>query len=461
MRLNRMFGRLVFFSMLVVGIAVPLRAQTVPVVAFQGSNVAAGQIIVRFRATPGVQAQTLAQDPDIVSTELVGQTGAVLLRSNSRDVAALLQAYSTRPDVVYAEPNYAVQAVDIPNDGFFNLEYGLKNTGQLINGSPGTAGADIQAYKAWDITLGSRATVVGVVDTGIDYNHPDLIANIWSAPTAFTVTISGKTITCAAGTHGFNAITRTCTPLDDHFHGTHVSGIIGADGNNGVGVSGVNRIASIMGLKFLNSSGSGFISDAVAAMDFAIQAKAIFGSAANIRVLNNSWGGGGFSQAMLDEIYLADTNDMLFVAAAGNGALNHDTGSFYPASYTAPNVLSVAATDNNDALAGFSDYGATTVHNRQCRNGHRRQRCFRCQLDDGNRVVHDFAGRYSGFPLHNGEHRRDSKHQRTIHGECAAPGSDRDCSEFQQSGSVRQRHVEWNGFFFTDDSGCRQRHHCE
>ena len=124
----------------------------------------------------------------------------------------------------------------------------------------------IHAPDAWDISTGSTDVVVAVIDTGIDYSHPDLAANIWSAPSAFTVQVGGGAITCAAGTHGFNAINNLCDPMDDANHGTHVSGTIGGTGNNGAGVVGVNWTASIMGLKFLNGSGSGYTSDAVKAI---------------------------------------------------------------------------------------------------------------------------------------------------------------------------------------------------
>ena len=347
----------------VLALAASAMAQTARTESYGGRNVVAGEIIVRFRdASPGQNRALAARDQDIVAAEPVGRTGPVLLRSRGRDVAALLQAYAGRADVQYAEPNYVWRATDLPSDPSFNLQYGLLNTGQTISSQVGLAGADIKAVPAWDITQGSQSIVVGVVDTGVAYSHPDLAANIWSAPTAFSVTISGQTITCAAGTHGFNAITRTCDPLDDHYHGTHVSGIIGAAGNNGLGVSGVNRVASIMGLKFLGSTGSGSTTDAVAAIEFAVQVKKVFGAAANVRVLNNSWGGGGFSQTLLDAINLANASDMLFLAAAGNSASDNDAIPNYPSNYNAPNIVAVAATDNRDALASFSSYGATTVH---------------------------------------------------------------------------------------------------
>jgi subtilisin family serine protease len=283
------------------------------------------------------------------------------LRSRSKDVRTLLNELQSNPDVIYAEPNYIVRTTATPNDNGFGQLWGLNNTGQAILGAPGVPGAHISAVSAWNISTGNRNTVVGVVDSGIDYNHPDLAANVWSAPSAFSVIIAGVAINCAAGTHGFNAINNTCNPLDDNNHGTHVAGTIGSAGNNGTGITGVNWTASIMGLKFLNSSGSGNISDAIEAIEFARQVKQIFPATANVRVLNSSWGGGGFSQALLDQINAANAAGMLFVASAGNSGRNNDFTAQYPANYSAPNVVSVAATTNTDSLAGFSNFGAATV----------------------------------------------------------------------------------------------------
>jgi len=280
----------------------------------------------------------------------------MLLHSSTRSAAELLTNLAADPDVVFVEPNYIVQLVLTPNDPSFGLLWGLKNNS--------TPGADINATAAWDVTTGSTANVVGVIDTGVLYTHPDLSANIWNAPAQFTVTVGGQNITCAAGTHGFRVINgvRSCTPLDDHFHGTHVSGTIGAVGNNSLGVVGVNWTTRIMGLKFLNSGGSGNIADAVDLISFARQVKTLFPTDANIRILNNSWGGGGFSQAFFNEVVAANQADMLFVAAAGNNGSDNDLFPFYPSSYNVANVISVAATTISDGKAGFSNYGDQTVH---------------------------------------------------------------------------------------------------
>jgi subtilisin family serine protease len=269
------------------------------------------------------------------------------------DTISRLKSY---PQVRYAEPNYIVHADVTPNDPSYAQLWAMKNTGQLVSGTTGTPGADIKAEPAWNVTTGSNSIVVGVIDTGIDYNHPDLAANVWSNPGG----IGG----CGVGTHGKNFITGVCNPMDDHNHGTHVSGTIGAVGNNGVGVVGVNWTTSIMGLKFLDASGSGSTLDAIKAIDFAVAAKQ---AGVNLRVLSNSWGGGGFEQALLDAINKAGANGILFVAAAGNNQANNDVTPHFPSSYgaapyNAANVIAVAATDQDDAKADFSNYGANSVH---------------------------------------------------------------------------------------------------
>jgi subtilisin family serine protease len=324
-----------------------------------GYEVASGEVLVKFKVADQKGIDQVVIEEDVDEKENVGSTHVMRFHSRSKNVDKLIKGFSKRPDVLYAEPNYILRTTATPIDTYFNLLWGMKNTGQNILGVTGTSGADISATSAWDITTGNKNNVVAVIDTGIDYNHPDLAANIWSAPTNFTVTIGGISITCLAGTHGFNAISHTCDPMDDHGHGTHVSGTIGAVGNNGIGVVGVNWNASIMGAKFLDNTGSGYLSDAIEAIQFVNQVK--LGGNANVRVLSNSWGGGGYSLALLDEINSANENNMLFVAAAGNDGSDNDGTLSYPSGYESSNVVAVAATDNKDNLASFSNYGLTTV----------------------------------------------------------------------------------------------------
>jgi subtilisin family serine protease len=329
-----------------------------------GHEAVAGEVLVQFAGSTSMDRQlTLEQQIQAVDSVPVGQSGLRRFRSPGYDVDTLLAFFRAQPDVAFAEPNYIVRKTVTPNDPQFSNLWGLLNVGQIIQGVAGTPGSDISATAAWNTTKGSKSIVVGVIDTGVDFNHPDLAANMWSAPSAFTVNIGGVSITCPAGSRGFNAITNACNPMDDEGHGTHVSGTIGAVGNNGIGVAGVNWNTSIIGAKFLNSGGSGTTQDAIDAIDFLIQVKAAFASTggANIRVLNNSWGGGGFSTGLQNAIANANTNNMLFVAAAGNSSNNNDTFPFYPASYNVDNVVAVAATDNQDFLAWFSNYGAQSV----------------------------------------------------------------------------------------------------
>ena len=293
------------------------------------------------RVLVGFDPGTTASDQQTVESAVGAREVAVIgagthvLHVPRGTVANKIAQLESHGKVRYAEPDYAVRADLIPDDQSYQKLWGMKK---------------ILADQAWDFTMGTRAIVVGVVDTGIDYNHPDLAANVWSNP--------GSINGCSAGSHGYNAITNACDPLDDNNHGTHVSGTIGAVGNNGIGVIGVDPAVSIMGLKFLNSGGSGWVSDAVEAIDWAVKAKQ---AGVNLRVLSNSWGGGGYSQALKDEIAKAGAYDILFVAAAGNYGSSDDTTPFYPCSYGVANEICVAATDSKDNRASFSNYGVGSV----------------------------------------------------------------------------------------------------
>ena len=330
-----------------------------------GREAVAGEVLVKLRGpSPASDLSDINRLADAESVRSLGRTGVRRLRSRSRDAAALVRLLANHPAVAYAEPNYVVHTFADPPDPLVPQLWGLQNVGQAVNnGLAGQPGADIHATQAWDVSVGSTAHVVAVIDTGIDYTHPDLAANIWSAPAPFAVTIGGVSITCPAGSHGFNAIALTCDPMDDHNHGTHVSGTIGAAAGNGAGVVGVNWVTQLMGVKFLNASGSGTIADAINALDFVMQARQAFAATggADVRVLSNSWGGRSFSQALRDEIAATADADMLFVAAAGNDGFSNDLLPTYPASYDVDSIVAVAATTNTDARAYFSNYGAASV----------------------------------------------------------------------------------------------------
>ncbi|HYB94017.1 MAG TPA: S8 family serine peptidase, partial [Vicinamibacterales bacterium] len=331
-------------------------------VVIDGREAVEGEVIVRYRSQAGRIQRARAEiqaDSDVV--EPIGRLGARRLRSYDLSTSEMIARLSANPDVEFVEPNYIIRATAVPNDPSFGSLWGLFNTGQTVDGQAGTPGADIGATAAWDLNTGSRANIVAILDTGIDFFHPDLAANVFAAPRRFSVTLGSTTVTCETGTHGFNALNNSCLPFDDGGHGTHVAGIIGAVGNNNIGVTGVNWTTTLMAIKVLAADGTGTTTDAIKGIDFAIKAKAALGADANIRVINASWGGGDYSQALRNEIEAANGADMLFVAAAGSGGNNTDAVPHYPASLPGDNILSVAAVNNRGTLASFSNYGAASV----------------------------------------------------------------------------------------------------
>jgi subtilisin family serine protease len=214
---------------------------------------------------------------------------------------------------------------------------------------------------AWSTTTGSNNLVVVVVDSGIDYTHSDLTSNIWTNPGEVAANgIDDDSNGVIDDVHGYNAINNTGNPMDDNGHGTHCAGILGASGNNALGIAGVAWNVKIAGAKFLSSSGSGYTSNAVKAIDWATNLKL---AGHNVILTSNSWGGGGYSQALADAITRAANAGLLFVAAAGNSSLNLETSPSYPASYTNNNIISVASTTNSETatLSGFSNYGTVSV----------------------------------------------------------------------------------------------------
>lgn len=268
---------------------------------------------------------------------------------------AAIEALSKHPAVKYAEPDYQLRALGVPDDTLFSDLWGMNNTGQ----TSGVVDADIDAVEAWDITTGSSDIIVGVIDTGVDYTHPDLQANMWVNPGE----IAGDGIDNDGNgyiddIYGINAITGDGDPMDDQSHGSHVSGTLGATGNNSQGVVGVNHQVSIAGCKFLSAAGTGSTSDAIECVDYFVALK---NAGHNVRVTNNSWGGGGFSQALADSITDSENADILFVAAAGNDGVDNDINPHYPSSYEHDSILAVANTTHTDEMAWDSQWGLTSV----------------------------------------------------------------------------------------------------
>jgi subtilisin family serine protease len=265
---------------------------------------------------------------------------------------------SRQPGLLSFEPDFILHAESLPNDPGFTSQWSLANS---ASGGYGVVGADIHATQAWDVTTGSRSVVVGVIDSGIDLTHPDLAANIWTNPgeiagNGFDDDHNGF----VDDVHGWNFVTNTNDVQDGYGHGTHVSGIIGAVGNNGVGVSGINWQVSILPLKFQDDSGLGNTGGAIAALNYATMMRRDYGI--NIVVTSNSWGNTvGLSEMLRDAIRAHGEAGITFVAAAGNSGVDCDASPRYPACFDLPNVISVAATDRYDRLASFSNYGAASI----------------------------------------------------------------------------------------------------
>jgi len=321
---------------------------------------AEGHVIVKFKkdATSAeiYSANAKVQTAKTKKFNIVKNLHLVKLPSGV-SVQKALESYRKDPNVLYAEPDYIVQAVRIPNDPFFSSLWGLRNTGQ--NG--GTPGADIQAPDAWDLTTGSKDVVVAVIDTGVDYNHRDLSANMWrNTADCNSNGIDDDGNGYIDDCYGIDTFNKDSDPMDDNDHGTHVAGIIGAVGNNNVGVVGVNWNVSIMACKFLGLGGHGYTSGAIECFEYVKEMK---DRGVNIVATNNSWGSSPyFSQALFDAIDAHRQRGILCVAAAGNEYEDNDVTPFFPASYDLLNVISVAATDESDRLAGFSNYGKRSVH---------------------------------------------------------------------------------------------------
>lgn len=329
-----------------------LEDRTTPALTVDPTSFAADRVLVTLAdgADAAAAVRNLSASPLAAGVQRLGfNIYQVNLRAGVSVPAAIPVLDAVR-GVAFAEADYALGVDAIPNDPSFGSLWGLNNTGQ----SGGTPDADIDAPEAWDIARGTGQHVVAVIDTGVDYTHPDLAANMWRNPGETAgdgVDNDGNGI--VDDVFGADFANNDGNPMDDNGHGTHCAGTIGGVGDNGVGVTGVAWTTRIMALKFLTSSGSGSTSNAIRCIDYAISKGA--------SILSNSWGGGGYSSTLEQAIVRARNAGAIFVAAAGNSGVNTDSTANYPSNYAVDNVVSVAAVDRNNNLASFSNYGANTV----------------------------------------------------------------------------------------------------
>ena len=320
----------------------------------RSSRYVPGEILVKFRAGASASAvRALHNSLRAGKIKEIRHLGIHQMKlPESVSVEEAIEVYQSDPNVEFAEPNYIVRTSAIPDDPGYSQQWGLNNTGQ----TGGTPGADIHAQNAWDITKGSNGIIVAVVDTGVVYDHPDLAGNTWvnSVELNGLPGVDDDNNGFVDDINGWDFINNDGNPVDYNQHGTHVSGIVAARGNNGIGGSGVMWSAQIMPVRFLGITGSGDVARGAEAIEYAVDNGA--------RIINTSWGGSDYSATLYNAIEYARQKNVLVVAAAGNEESNNDTDPFYPASFNLANIISVAASDQNDSLAFFSNYGAASVH---------------------------------------------------------------------------------------------------
>ena len=304
------------------------------------------EIIVKFKKDVSISRQMSAVNTmgDFKVKNLRNNMSHIKLKKGD-SVENAIYRYNNNPDVEYAQPNYIYRISAIPNDTSYGQLWGLNNTGQTISNAayntnnPGTAGKDMDMQKAWDMITDCSSVVVAVIDTGVNYNHEDLAVNMWDD---------------GSGHAGYDYVDDDNDPMDMNGHGTHCAGTIAAVGNNGTGIAGVCWSAKIMAVRVLDSSGSGYTSDIILGLNYAV--------AKGAKVVNFSLGGTGYDAAFSTAIDNARTTyGVLIIAAAGNENENNDSVPSYPASFSQDNIISVAALDQAYALASFSNYGATNV----------------------------------------------------------------------------------------------------
>ncbi|MBL8180654.1 MAG: S8 family serine peptidase [Blastocatellia bacterium] len=334
------------------------------------------EVLVRFK--PGVDLNQVraiaAANNDVLIDEIESVNGLTSIDDlDNADAKAVADSYAAMSDVVlYSEPNFEIRLDRIedtkgnlipdtykkytfaPNDPMFADQWALNNPASTNNGMR----ADLDALAAWTKTTGSEEVVVAVLDSGVDYTHKDLANNMWRRP-ALIKAYTDDELGTFNDVRGYNGVDREADPMDENGHGTHCAGIIGAEGNNGFGVAGINWKVKIMPLKFLGRGGSGTTEDAISAINYVIDRKK---AGVNIRIISGSFGSNQYSRGLEDAIRAAGDAGILFVAAAGNDGTNNDRLPHYPSNYDLPSVVSVAALDRNDNLTSFSNFGNGSVH---------------------------------------------------------------------------------------------------
>lgn len=326
---------------------------------------APGEVLVAYRiGATARDAGRVEQGVGAVAARFVGRTGVRRLRlAGSVSTEDALRALGADPAVAHAQPNYLYYPAAVPNDPWCagGSQWGLHNYGQ----EGGTPGADVHAPQAWDLTTGSANVAVAVIDSGIDYTHPDLAPNIWTNAGE----IPGNRIDDDGNgyvddVHGWNAVDNNGDPMDHMGHGTHCAGTIGALGNNGMGVAGINWSVRIIATRFIGGSGFGSTADAIECLDYIHTLK---DRGVNVIATNNSWSGGGDDPLLNAAIEASNARGILFITASGNGsasgaAVDTETLPIYPGCLSHPNIINVTATDRKDRKAAWANYGRTGVH---------------------------------------------------------------------------------------------------
>lgn len=328
-----------------------------------------GELLIKYRDGVNIEAVHQASKATPLA-HAPGKRWQRLRLSPESSVEEAVEFYRQQPEVEYAEPNYlARKAETIPDDPDYlaSKQWALTNIEDERTCIEAEQ-ACIEAELAWDLTQGSRDIVVAVVDTGIVYSHGDLAANMWLNPGEIKNEEDSDGNGIIDDLHGVSIKDGVISgdPLDDDtadWHGTHVAGIIGAVGNNGVGISGVNWQVSLMGVKVLHcpivdntpdcENAGGTVSDIIEGIDYAITN--------NAHVLNLSFIITGYSNALADALQRADEAGVLVVSAAGNSVNNNDTTAFSPAAIRTPNNIAVAAINKSNELAAYSNYGLLSV----------------------------------------------------------------------------------------------------